>query len=349
MKGILVYSLMALFGLFIPLQAIAQYENTKFLINNKYGDLTFETWDKDSIGVKTIIRINSRKQESVDRILNSVVIEKVEFGNTVELETDFSDNASFIRSYLGKLDPFNSNELTIDHQIYFPDGIEMEINNRFGNVQIEKTKSEMDISVFYGDLRLESMTGDLDLKLRTGRLSGRNVKKVEINARNYDIRLKSAEYAILDLTQCDSKIDQIEFANIDLLAGELDIEEVSSIKGEVSNADVSIELAKVELDLELKNSSLMVEEFDENIKKVIIDEVSSSVDLNIANVSFTLEADVEDSQFSVPKSVSNVERVVTDERKHSRTINLTYEGGSSAHQSKFIFTGFRGSFYLIEE
>lgn len=361
MKEILAYSFIAFGFLLAPLQTLAQYESveekymsfvanedTKFMINNKYGDLTFETWEKDSIGIKTTIRISSRKQESVNRILNSVIIDKVVFGNTVEVETSFADNASFIKSYLGKLDPFNSNELTIDYQINFPNGLEMEIANRFGNIMIEQTSSDIDINLDYGDLRLEDMTGDLHLKLKTGRLIGRKVKKVEIDGRNYGIRLKSAEYAILDIQQCDTKIDEVDFANVKLLGGELDIDEIHSIKGSASNADISIELAVKEIDLDLKNSSLMVEEFDENIKKVIIDEVSSTVDLNITNLSFTLEAEVEESQFSVPKTVSNVERVVTDERKEARTIHLTYDGGS-ASQSKFKFTGVRGSFFLIEE
>lgn len=360
MKEILVYSFFALSCIFAPIQGIAQYEDieeeyisfpadadTKFTMSNKYGDLTFETWEKDSIGVSTTIQISSKKRESLERLLNSVIIEKIEFGNTVEIETSFADDASFIKSYLGKLDPFNSNELSIDYHIYFPDGIEMEIANRFGNIMIEQTKSDLDIDLDYGDLRMENMTGDLKLDLKTGRLAGRNVKKIEIEARNFDIRLKTAEYAIVNLKHCDTKIDEIDFAKVDLLGGELDVDEINAIKGDASNADITIELANEEIQLELKNSSLLVEEFDENIKKVIIDEESSTVDLNIENLSFTLEAEIEDSQFSVPKTVSNVERVVTDEKRQARTISLSY-GASSGPQSKFRFTGVKGSFFLIE-
>ena len=362
MKEILVYSFSMLTIVFGPANAIAQYEevrseylsypadeNTKFMLNNKYGDIVCETWEKDSIGITATINISSKKRESIDRILSSVEIEKVEFGNTVEIETSFIDNASLIKSYLGKLDPFNSNELSIDYKINFPDGLEMEIVNRFGNILIEQSKSDMDIDLEYGDLRLESMTGDLKLKLKSGRLIGRKLKKAEFDTRNFDIRLKYIEYAILEAQHCDTKIEEIDFARIDLSGGELDLDEVKTISGYASsNADINIELLKKELELELKNSSILIEEFDEEVSKVIIDEVSSTVDLNISNLSFSVEADVEESQFSVPKTVTNIERVVIDERKQVRTINFTYEGGNG-NVSLFKFTGVRGSFFLIED
>ena len=362
MKEILVYSLLVLSSLIFTSSIAAQYneveheylsfaadQDTKLMLSNKYGGIVCETWDKDSIGVQVTISSSSKKRESVSRIMNSVEIESIKFGNTVEVETSFRDNASLIKSYLGKLDPFNSNELTIEYVVSFPDGIDMEIINRFGNVSIEQSKSDIDIDLEYGDLRLESMAGDLKLRLKSGRLSGRKLKRAEFDARNYDIRLKYIDYALLELNHCDVKVDEIDFARIDLVGGELDLDEVNTVSGFANaNADINIELLNKDLELEVKNSAVMIEEFDEKVSTVIINEVSSTIDLNISNFSFSLEADVEESQFSVPKSISNIERVVHDERKQSRTISFSY-GVDNVEKCLFKLTGQKGSIFLIED
>jgi hypothetical protein len=362
MKGILAYSLLTLFSVALPFGADAQYEeilnqyfsfaadeNTKLMVSNKYGNITCETWDKDSIGVSVKISCVSKKRESLNRIMNSVKIDQINFGNTIELETAFVDNASLIKSYLGKLDPFNTNELNIEYLLNFPDGIEMDLINEFGNISIEQSTSDIDIELEYGDLRLESMTGDLNLDLKSGRLIGRQLKRANIDARNCDIKLKSIDKAILDMSHCDTKIDKIDFARIELSGGELNLEEVNTLSGTVSsNADLNIELLNADLEVKLKNSSILIEEFDEEVSKVIIDEISSIVDLNISNFAFSLEADVEESKFSVPKSITNIDRVIHDERKQARTIKFNY-GDNGASQSKLKLTGLRGSIILIED
>ena len=362
MKEILAYSLLVLTSLAISTSAIAQYDevaheyisfaanqDTKLMLSNKYGDLMIETWDKDSIGIQVTIKSSSKKRESVNRIMNSVEIESIKFGNSIEVETNFIDNASLIKSYLGQLDPFNSNELSIDYVVSFPDGIEMEIINQFGNISIEQNSSDIDIDLEYGDLRLESMMGDLKLSLKSGRLSGRKLKRAEFDVRNYDIRLKHIEYAIFEASHCDIKVDKIDFARIDLTGGEIDLVEVDKLIGFASaNADINIELLNSDLELEVKNSAVMIEEFDEEVSKVIINEVSSTIDLNISNFSFSLEADVEESQFSVPKTISNIDRVVHDERRQSRTITFSY-GSDDVDQCLFKLTGLKGSIFLIED
>lgn len=328
--------------------SFAVEDQTQFILSNKYGDVICELWDKDSISVLTSITVKSKRSESLAKILNSVVIESTSFGNTAEIETRFTDNASLVKSYLGKLDPFNSNELTIHHQVMFPEGTDLNIINQFGNVMIEKNGGSIEVDLAYGDLRLEEMTGDVTLDLKTGRLIARNLNKADIKTRNYDIRLKQVEYLNLDTQLSETRIAEAKFARIDISGGELDIEKVETLKGSASNADITLLRVEKDLQLDLRNSTLIVEAFDEGVKNVNIDEVSSTIDLNISNVSFLLEADVEASQFSVPKSINNIERVVTDEKRHHRTISFSYEGGGD-NKSKFRLTGVKGSFFLIED
>jgi len=362
MKEILAYSLLAVASFVFATDTLAQYDQveheylsfaadqrTKLMLSNKYGNIDCETWDKDSIGIQVTISASSKKRESVKRIMNSVEIERVKFGNSIEIESNFIDNASLIKSYLGKLDPFNSNELAIDYVVSFPDGIDMELINQFGNISIEQSKSDIDVDLEYGDLRLESMTGDLTLKLKSGRLSGRKLMRAEFDARNYDVRLKYIEYAIIEASHCDIKVDKIDFARIDLLGGELDLDEVNTMSGfATANADINIELLNKDLELEVKNSAVMIEQFDEEVSKVIINEVSSTIDLNISNISFSLEAEVEESQFSVPKTISNIDKVVHDERKQSRFISFSH-GDNNVDICLFKLTGLRGSIFLIED
>jgi len=361
MKEILVYSFMFCCMILSNQEIAAQVEEkvvskylsfpaneqTQLILSNKYGDITCEVWERDSISIFTTISVKSKREDALDKILKSVVIESNDFGNTVELEVAFADNASLVKSYLAKLDPFNSNELEINHVVKFPDGVDLVLVNRFGNIMIEKNVGDIEVDLEYGDLRLESMTGDVDFELKSGRLIGRSLQRANLEIRNFDVRLKLVDYLILDSQASEIKIDKVESARIDLLSGELEIREISNIKGKASNADLLLGKVNKDIQLDIRAASLIVEEFDEDVENVLIDELSSTIDLNISNISFSLDAEMEDAQFSVPKTVMDVERNVLDEKNQHRTISLTYNGGGSTI-SKFSFKGQRGSFFLIE-
>ena len=321
--------------------------NGQLLITNKYGFIECNIWNKDSVKIQTDIIVNTRKNDDAQDLINSIRINYNQFVDLVEAETVFGDNRkSFLKSYLSKIDPFDNNKVDVNYTIWMPATIKLEINNKFGDVLLENSEGDIDVTLSYGDLRIDQHAGNATLDLKFGRLVGNTMNYIKVDLRNYDVKLNRVEELNLSSAGSEITINEVNYARIDLSRDELEIENIRIIKGKANLSD--IELLKVfeEVDLNLKNSSFETDEFAQNIKRVEIKEESSQIDMNIRNLNIGLEAELEDAQLSVPKSVENVSKDVIDDKKEHRKVSLDY--GSSGSKVPFVLHGVKGRITLID-
>src|SRR5699024_1021071 len=68
--------------------------NAHFQLTNKYGDITFYSWDKNVISATVTITVKADNQEDAKRIANGIQIEKSQSGNNVSLTTNYSSGGS---------------------------------------------------------------------------------------------------------------------------------------------------------------------------------------------------------------------------------------------------------------
>ncbi len=322
-------------------------QSGQLIVQNKYGFVHCNIWDQDSVKIVTEISVNAKKEEDAEALLASIRIGYNVFVDIVEVETVFGEsNQSFIKNYLSKIDPFKNNKVDVNYTIYMPSSLNIEIDNRFGDVLLDPFTSNVDVKINYGDLRFDELTGKSDLDLKFGKMVGKHLEDASLELRNYDIKLESANELELNSTGSEIKIEIVNLARVDLNRDEIQVESIKSIRGKATLSDIELYMVEEEIDLWMKNGSLTVEEFDEQVKKVDIREESSQVDLRIGNISIDLEADLEDAQLSVPNTVENINREVINEKKAHRKVSLEYGGGGT--KVDFQLHGLKGKFTLID-
>ena len=357
MKRILVYScVFFLFAFKVEGQVQLDKKETRsfpvspegqMIVTNKYGHVHCKTWSKDSIKVMSEISVNANDDEAAESLLSSIRVDYNVFEDMVEIETIFGNsNSNFIKNYISKIDPFKNNKVDVNYIIYLPENLDVEIDNRFGDVLMDSFGGDLDVKVNYGDLRFDSFSGKTEFELKFGKLVGKHLEDADLDLKNYNIRLDSANELDISSTGSEIKIEQVNFSRVDLNRDEVEIEKINSIKGKASLSDIELYKVDEEIDLWMKNGSLTVEEFDDAVRKVDIREESSRIDLRIGNLSIDLKAELEDAQLSVPNTVANVNKEIINEKKDHRKVSCEYGGGGS--KVEFQLHGSKGKFTLID-
>ncbi len=119
-------------------------------IENKKGDIEIITWERNEISVEAEVKVSAKDESVVQEILDEirVEIESSEQFVNVETEMDYSG--------LNKL----VTNVHVDIVVKMPVYTNLEIENDFGDVYIEKVAGDLDVELAYGNLRVDKAEGE---------------------------------------------------------------------------------------------------------------------------------------------------------------------------------------------
>ena len=192
-------------------------------IENKYGSINVQEWDRNEISFEIKISAEAKKQQDAEDRLNSINVEFKQSGKTVAAKTVFDP----------RYKSCNNCSFEIRYQVMVPKGINYVIDNMYGNVNIPNVEGNTNFVVKYGNLT-------------TGNLSGSNT-----------IDVKYGDYASLDITGANNAID-VKYGkiNIQKLMGQKNTV-TTSYGGNVYIGQTNI------LNIDIKYSKLKIDSADE--------------------------------------------------------------------------------------
>lgn len=205
--------------------------NDKLNIENQFGKVSVETWDKNEIDVEITIKVNSKSESKSLDIINDIKINENTAGATVYLKTILPSNTYTT----GK------QSMSVDYLIKMPANSPLNIQNKFGNVYMGDFKANLQLNVSYGSIKINKLTGDnkriyvnfgsadiaeiddIYLESKYSKLNIEKITKGEIRnqfGKTYindagDLRI-TQKYGDLDLRKVNTINAQIEFSNIDI-------------------------------------------------------------------------------------------------------------------------------------
>lgn len=205
--------------------------NEKLNIENQFGKVTVETWDRSEIDVEITITVNSKSESKSLEILDDIKINENTAGASVYLKTVLPSS----KYNTGK------QSMTIDYLVKMPVNSPLNIQNKFGSVYLGDFKSNLQLNVSYGSIKINKLIGDnkrvqvnfgsadinyiddIDLESKYSKLNIEKIIRGEIRnqfGKTYineagDIRV-TQKYGDLDLRKVNTITAQIEFCNIDI-------------------------------------------------------------------------------------------------------------------------------------
>ena len=270
-------------------------------VKNKFGKIHCQNWDKNSIAIEVEITVTASNQDKANKYFDKIDINFDGSSTRVSATTSFDDN----------LFSKNNNEISIDYMISMPASINLEIDNKFGDIILDEVNGSSSIEVGYGSLKANKLTGDNnDLEIKFSDAFIGYVK-------NADLELKYSELEIDEVQSlsAECKFSEMDLGKVDMITLESGYDDdfigkVRDMDVEASFSDIEIMSLSEKLVADCDYGSIKVKEVKSNFK--LIDISSSFSDANIgfnSEASFRLVATVKMGDLSYPRNKSRLTEV----------------------------------------
>ncbi|TLP81675.1 hypothetical protein [Maribacter sp. ACAM166] len=243
--------------------------NAVLKVSNSYGNLNITSWDENRVVIEVHIKTNGNNEEKVKKKLDEISIDFEASNNRVSAETIFNKNSNGWGWNWGNSSNVN---MQINYTIKVPIKNNVDLNNDYGTIILDRIDGHAKISCDYGRLEL-------------GELRGRN------NQLNFDYTSKStigyinsgeiiADYSGFTIVKAGNlkvntdytnasigKMDDLEY-NSDY--GSMDIEELNSIDGNGDYITVKMGIVHGDVSIVSDYGSIRVDELAADARDVNI-------------------------------------------------------------------------------
>jgi len=150
-------------------QEYAVTKNTILQLNNRYGDMHIENWDKNIVDIRVVVTIKTSSKSKAQNALERIKIEFNKDGNYVSATTKINES-------------IRNTEFSINYMVKMPKDINIELYNKYGNLFLNEVNGHANINVKYGSFTIN--------KLNRG-----NVKPLNFISAAYSNGVCDIEYA----------------------------------------------------------------------------------------------------------------------------------------------------------
>jgi hypothetical protein len=153
-------------------------KDDKLSIDNSFGEVTINTWDKNEVKVDVEISVHAATDDKAQHMMDQISVSDNQGGNTISFKTDIGNMGNGKNKGEDK-----DRKFYVDYKVYMPAANPLTITNSFGATTVPDFDGTVDLTSKFGELK-------------TGRLS--NVKSIHVefgqasvqSARNGEITLK---------------------------------------------------------------------------------------------------------------------------------------------------------------
>lgn len=239
--------------------------NFNLYVDNTFGEVKVETWDKDEVSYQINIISNGDNLEAVQERIDQISIELLESKSKLRLETNLGDqsnqNRTFTR-FVKDLINWNitkvNNHIEINYIIHVPKYTNLEINNDYGFIYLGEIKGQTKLISTYGGivadaLLNESNSIDIDYASKSDIT---HLRKGSINMNYSSLYLHHVGEIDLVADYCTTKIDSAKTIDFNIDYGSLNLEKVQSIHGNCDYVQLKIGEVSNNLDLNISYGGL---------------------------------------------------------------------------------------------
>jgi hypothetical protein len=255
--------------------------DTEIEISNKYGDITLESWEKDSVKVIIEYKVTSTKESKLNKTYDAIsfdfkgneyyVVVATEFEGSGSFWSDVSDIASNLFA--------GGTYTSIDYKVYAPSDQKMAINLKYGNIYMTDHNGPIKISLSNGDLKAHNLNGKSDLEIQFGNATLNSILAGDIKLNYGTFNLDNAENLSIVGRSSEFELGYVNELIIDTKRDQINIEEVNNISGKTYFSRLTIDEVHNNFDLSMKYGSIKLKEIGNKAKKIGLTSINTSVNI----------------------------------------------------------------------
>jgi hypothetical protein len=357
-KTILTISLTLL--IFLPLSGQSNSEVRSFIktvpvgkessleVNNKYGTIHITSWDKDSAYIRAEVKAYAGNQAKLSKMFAGITVNITETNYLVRAHTDFTQNINMLfESFKGmtsKLISYDS-RVEINYYINIPEYLNLNIENKYGDVYMENISGNFSVSVTNGSFKANSLGKGSSITISFCDAKINSISSGKIDASFSEISI--GETGDLSINSISSRYD-IKNAGIIRSESRRDkffIDKAETLLGNSYFTDYNVNNLKKELNLTTRYGSVNADLVDKGFEAIYINSGYSDISLGFEqNSSYNLDIRHLNTFLVLPdKNTKTEQKVLNEEKKEFMTYGTV---GKNPGTTKVKIDATRGNIYL---
>lgn len=208
-------------------------------IQNKFGRIEINSWEKSEFSIRIEIIGKSRSEERAQRIIDGIDVDISEGSEQISFQTA-----------IAKTKNRDNDGFEINYKISMPEINPLEIRNSFGDVLMGNRGGDLDINVSYGSMRVGDIAGSTDLKLSFGSGEINSIQDGDLTIKYSDFNIESATELELNQGFSDVEIGEVQDLDLESKYGDVEIEKAGSIDADIHFSGFEIEELTGKLEME---------------------------------------------------------------------------------------------------
>jgi hypothetical protein len=217
-------------------KSFAVPDNGSVRIVNKYGPVTINTWTKDSVKVEIITTAWGKNDKSVEKMMRRVDFDFIQSSRYLEISTVLDRSSGFFAEVWNNIGDYSKtllsqNKLKIEYKIYIPEHLDLEINNKFGDIYLYEYAGKLDVTLSHGNIRATKLT-QVNLDLSFGNADIKSVREASLSLKGTECTFTAIGNATITSSSSDIQIAEATFLKLDSRSDrKVRIEHVDEIQG----------------------------------------------------------------------------------------------------------------------
>ncbi len=286
--------------------------STTLRIENKFGKVEVNSWEKNEFSVKVEMIGRGRNEERAQRILDNLTVDISEGSSEISFRTEISNNKTK-----------NEEGFEVNYTIYMPQSNPLYVKNSFGDVTMGDRGSELDLDVSYGSMKVGNVTGNTKIKLSFGGGSIGDIQDGDVTVKYSKLDIESGSVLEIEQGFSDLELGAVNELELESKYGKVEIEKAHKVEADAHFSGFEIEELTGSLELDCSYlGDFTIGRLSKSFTKVDIDGKFGSYEINIEpGLSANIDAEF---SFADLKVSSDVDASFSYQVKESN--KATYKG-----------------------
>lgn len=265
-------------------KSFAANSSSTVSVTNKYGDVKVENWDKDSVFFEVKIVAEADEAQHAKALIQIAEVEFITSGSQIEANLLWGKDLNTVkRSTVDMMLSLKNNQrIQIDFTVHVPKGVNLKVENRFGNILLPEITGKCYLEVNHGDVRSLLLKDARSVYVRYGKVDIRKVINGNFDLGFSDLTIEEADDISVKSSNTDIIIEKVQQVNFKSNNDHINIESAQKVSGSMMMSDTRIR--------ELGHSLSLTCRFgDLNVRKVMSGFAGIMLDGNLTDISLAFE------------------------------------------------------------
>ncbi len=316
-------------------------------VNNKYGTIEITTWNRDSVLIRAEIKGSAPNQSKLTKMFDEIDVKITGSGNLIIANTVFNQSINaFFENFKGmtsKVINYDS-QVEINYYINVPEYVNLRIINRYGDVFMEKTSGDFDLTLSNGSFKADIPGKKSNLSLSFCDVSISSFNSGKIDASFCDMTISSLNRVSLKSISSKYRINKAGEIEIESRRDDLFIDNISLLEGDSYFTDFEIGSLSKSVDIVCRYGNIDIDNIEPHFESANINSGFSDISLDFDNeTSYNLEIRTLNTFLALPTGINTEKRTLDEGKKEYIT---TGTAGQSPGKRMLKIDANRGKIYL---